>query len=55
MPTCCGRRGEKRPIRLGARSIDKVEILDGLKPGDEEVVIRRCRCLQGAARVAIGR
>jgi HlyD family secretion protein len=29
---------EKRPIRIGATSIDSVEILDGLKPGDRIVV-----------------
>ncbi len=28
----------KRPIRIGATSIDSVEILDGLKPGDQVVV-----------------
>ncbi|HTA65568.1 MAG TPA: efflux RND transporter periplasmic adaptor subunit, partial [Xanthomonadaceae bacterium] len=29
---------EKRPIRIGATSIESVEILDGLKPGDQVVV-----------------
>ena len=28
---------EKRPIRIGATSIDSVEILEGLKPGDQVV------------------
>ena len=29
---------EKRPIRIGATSIESVEILDGLKPGDQVVI-----------------
>jgi HlyD family secretion protein len=45
---------EKRAIRLGARSIDKVEILDGLQPG-EEIVIGGAGAFQGAVRVAVGR
>jgi HlyD family secretion protein len=28
----------KTPVRLGARSVDRVEILSGLKPGDRVVV-----------------
>jgi len=44
----------KRPVRLGARSIDKVEVVDGLQPGDE-VVIGGADAFQGAATVAISR
>jgi HlyD family secretion protein len=44
----------KRPLRVGARSIDKVEILDGLKVGDE-VVISGAEAFQGAPQVAINR
>lgn len=43
---------EKTPIRVGARSIDKVEILDGLKAGDR-IVISGAESFQGAARVAL--
>lgn len=42
----------KTPIRVGASSIDKVEILEGLKPGDR-VVISGTDSFNGAARVAI--
>jgi HlyD family secretion protein len=44
----------KRPVRLGARSIDKVEVVDGLRPGDE-VVIGGADAFQGAASVSISR
>ena len=44
----------KRPVRLGARSIAKVEIVDGLQPGDE-VVIGGADAFLGAATVAISR
>jgi HlyD family secretion protein len=43
---------EKRAIRVGASSIDKVEILDGLQPGDR-VVISGTDSFNSAARVAI--
>jgi HlyD family secretion protein len=43
---------EKREIRVGANSIDKVEILDGLKPGDR-IVISGTDTFNGAARVVI--
>src|SRR5579859_807111 len=43
---------EKHPIRVGASSIDKVEILDGLKEGDN-IVISGTDSFKGAARVAI--
>ncbi len=43
---------EKREIRVGANSIDKVEILDGLKPGDK-IVISGTDSFNGAARVVI--
>ncbi len=42
----------KTPIRIGATSIDKVEILEGLKAGDK-VVISGTDNFNGAARVAI--
>ena len=40
------------PGRLGASSIDKVEVLDGLKPGDK-VVISGTDNFNNAASVAI--
>ncbi len=42
----------KTPIRAGASSIDKVEILDGLKEGDR-IVISGTDSFKGAATVAI--
>jgi HlyD family secretion protein len=42
----------KRTIRTGARSIDKVEILSGLNPGDR-VVISGTDAFHGAAQVAL--
>ena len=42
----------KTPIRVGASSIDKVEILQGLKEGDR-VVISGADAFNGATRVAI--
>ncbi len=42
----------KTPIRVGASSIDKVEILDGLKEGDR-IVISGTDSFKGAAKVAI--
>ena len=42
----------KQPIRIGAVSISKVEILDGLKEGDR-VVVSGTDAFNGAARVAI--
>ena len=42
----------KTPIRVGASSIDKVEILDGLKEGDR-IVISGTDSFKNAARVAI--
>lgn len=42
----------KTPIRAGASSIDKVEILQGLKEGDK-IVISGTDSFNGAARVAI--
>lgn len=44
----------KRPIRVGARSIDKVEILSGLAAGDR-VVINGTDAFHGAAQVALSR
>lgn len=45
---------EKRAIRLGATSIESVEILDGLKEGDQ-VVIAGSDAFAGAPRVRINR
>ncbi|WP_266156682.1 efflux RND transporter periplasmic adaptor subunit [Dyella silvatica] len=45
---------EKHPIRVGANSIDKVEILDGLKEGDR-IVVSGTDSFKAAARVAISR
>ena len=42
----------KTPIRIGASSIDKVEILEGLKEGDK-IVISGTDSFKGAAKVAI--
>jgi HlyD family secretion protein len=42
----------KQPIQVGASSIDKVEILQGLKQGDR-IVISGTDSFNGAARVAI--
>ena len=43
---------QKKPIRIGATSIDSVEILDGLKPGDQ-VVIAGSDTFADASRVRI--
>jgi HlyD family secretion protein len=43
---------KKTPIRVGASSIDKVEILEGLKEGDK-IVISGTDSFKGAAKVAI--
>nr|WP_240954378.1 HlyD family efflux transporter periplasmic adaptor subunit [Solimonas marina] len=45
---------EKQPVRLGVASVDKVEILEGLKPGDE-VVIAGSDLFHDADRVALSR
>jgi HlyD family secretion protein len=45
---------EKVPVVLGARSLDKVEVRSGLKPGDE-VVISGADAFNGAARVTVSR
>ena len=44
----------RRPIRVGARSIDKVEILGGLSAG-ERIVISGAESFRGAAQAAISR
>lgn len=44
----------KTPVRLGARSLDKVEVLQGLKAGDR-VVIGGSEAFAGAERVALAR
>ncbi|MGH8259335.1 MAG: efflux RND transporter periplasmic adaptor subunit [Steroidobacteraceae bacterium] len=43
---------ERRPVRLGAQSVQKVEILDGLEPGDQ-VVIAGTDTFNGARRVIV--
>ncbi len=43
----------RRAIRLGAQSLAKVEVLEGLKPG-ERIVISGTENFRGAERVAIG-
>jgi HlyD family secretion protein len=43
---------EKTAVRLGVRSLDKIEILSGLKAGDR-VVIAGADAFQGAARVTV--
>ncbi|MFX1680857.1 efflux RND transporter periplasmic adaptor subunit [Mitsuaria sp. CC2] len=42
----------KRPIRLGAQSLSKVEILEGVKPG-EQIVISGTQAFEGAERVTL--
>lgn len=42
----------KRPIRLGAQSLSKVEVLEGLKPGDK-VVISGAQAFDAAERVTL--
>lgn len=42
----------KRPIRLGAQSLSKVEVLEGLKPGDK-VVISGGQAFENAERVTL--
>jgi HlyD family secretion protein len=42
----------KRPIRLGAQSLSKVEILEGLKTG-EQVIISGTQAFEGAERVTL--
>jgi HlyD family secretion protein len=43
---------QRTPVRLGARSLDKVEILSGLQAGDR-VVISGADAFQGAERVTV--
>ncbi|MGH8445601.1 MAG: efflux RND transporter periplasmic adaptor subunit [Solimonas sp.] len=49
-----GNIAEKRAIRAGTASVDKVEILEGLKPG-EQIVVSGTDTFNGADRVAISR
>jgi len=42
------------PVRLGVRSLDKVEVLEGLKAGDT-VVVSGADAFNGAAQVAVSR
>jgi len=43
---------ERRPVRLGARGVDRVEVVDGLHEGDR-VVIGGAESFQGAPRVVV--
>jgi len=43
---------ERRPVRLGAQSVQKVEILDGLSVGDE-IVVSGSDAFNGADRVIV--
>jgi HlyD family secretion protein len=43
---------EKRPVRLGAQSLARVEVLEGLKPG-ERVIVSGTEHFRGAERVAV--
>jgi HlyD family secretion protein len=47
-----GNVAERRPVRLGASSIAKVEILDGLAPGDQ-IVTSGTDAFNGAERVIL--
>jgi HlyD family secretion protein len=49
-----GNVAERRPVRLGAASVAKVAILDGLAPGDE-IVISGTDAFKGAQRVILSR
>ncbi|UXH79878.1 efflux RND transporter periplasmic adaptor subunit [Roseateles amylovorans] len=42
----------KRPIRIGAQSLSKVEVLEGLKAG-EQVVVSGAQAFDGAAQVTV--
>ena len=43
---------EKRAVRLGAQSLARVEVLEGLQPGDR-VVVSGTELFRGAERVAV--
>jgi HlyD family secretion protein len=47
-----GNIAERRPVRLGAASLEKVEILDGLAAGDQ-IVISGTDAFKGAERVIL--
>lgn len=47
-------QAERRAIRLGAQSLAKVEVLEGLQPG-EQVVVSGTELFRGAERVALSR
>lgn len=47
-----GGQAIKRPVRLGAQSLSKVEVLEGLQPG-ERVVVSGAQAFDGAERVTI--
>jgi HlyD family secretion protein len=49
-----GNVAERRPVRLGAASVAKVEILDGLSVGDQ-VVVSGTDAFDGAGRVILSR
>lgn len=45
-------QAEKRPVRLGAQSLSKVEVLEGLQPG-ERVIVSGASAFNGAERVTV--
>jgi len=49
-----GNVAERHPVRLGAASIAKVEILDGLAAGDQ-IVVSGTDAFNGAERVILSR
>jgi HlyD family secretion protein len=49
-----GNFAERHPVRLGAASVTKVEILDGLGAGDQ-VVVSGTDAFNGAERVILSR
>ena len=44
---------ERRPVKFGATSLEAIEILDGLKPG-ERIVIAGTDAFEDAERIRVG-